>query len=469
MNYYQRIQKSLDFIEDHLDQPLTIELCAKEAYLSVSGFYRLFQSVVGYNVKEYIRRRRLTAAYYDLLTSNLGVLDTAIKYDYTSADSFTRAFKKQFGHLPSKVKTVSPKQAINEFARLNIMEENFESGNKNLEEAYPEIKVLKELKAFKAACFTYFGKDPESHAFEVMKDWAAKHRIAFQDSSYRIFGYNHPDPSNVDDPNEIYGYEVCVTVPDELYDTLEDVPQNFVKGTYDSVKRRTIKGGKYAVLSVKREGKEDIGYQIMMAWKRFGSWMSESKYLWGGSQYLEEHLGFSDEDEHIGGVDLYISIADAPKDFVLEKTKDTIAPTRVALFHTEGGNKEEITNECWQNAITFAKVNLFDVSDCKFYQYNKGFDDRPPYFHTIMIPLPEGYPEENCSKTGNVTFETFQGGTYMTACCYMEQLLEAWMLMEKWRKESKAKPSNHQWVEEWTLTNWDFPYQQIRVCYPIKS
>ena len=106
------------------------------------------------------------------------------------------------------------------------------------------------------------------------------------------------------------GYGFCVTIPDELYETLEDVPEDFTKGTYGCVKRRMLSGGKFAVTSVKREGKEDIGEGIMLAWKRFNEWLRVSKYTWGGKQYLEEHLGFSEEDTHIGGVDLYVSIRD---------------------------------------------------------------------------------------------------------------------------------------------------------------
>ena len=154
MNYYQRIQKAIDFIEDNLDQVITIEICAKEAYMSISGFYRMFLSVVGYNVKEYIRMRRLTAAYFDLLQTDKGVLSIAIKYEYNSADSFTRAFKKQFGMLPSKVKSVSSQHGINEFMRLNIMEQYFEIENKELEEKYQDIKVIKKHKDLKVACFT---------------------------------------------------------------------------------------------------------------------------------------------------------------------------------------------------------------------------------------------------------------------------------------------------------------------------
>ena len=467
MNYYQRIQKAIDFIEDNLDQTITVELCAKEAYMSISGFYRLFLSVVGYNVKEYIRMRRLTAAYYDLLQTGEGVLSIAIKYEYNSADSFTRAFKKQFGMLPSKVKSVTSQHGINEFVRLNIMEQYFETGNKELEEKYPDIKVIKELEDMKTACFTYYGKDPEYHAFETMKKWANENDVSFHDISYRIFGYNHPDPSNVDNSEEIYGYEVCVTISDEQFSSLKDVPENFVNGTYNEVKRRILRGGKYAVMSVKRDDSEDIGVPIIAAWKRFNLWIEESKYIWGGNQYLEEHLGFSETDDHIGGVDLYFSVKDAPKNNTPEKMEEVIPASRVAIFREDGTNNETIALECWEKALSFARQNQLDNKTCRIYQYNKGFDTRPPFFHVIMITLPEKFDEENCMRRDSATFDIFHGGTYMTAYTSREHLLETWMLMEKWRKETKTKPSRHQWIEEWYLENWNFPDKKIKVLYPL--
>lgn len=442
-------------------------MCAKEAYISVSGFYRMFLSLVGYNVKEYIRMRRLTVAYYDLLQTDAGVLAIAIKYTYNSADSFTRAFKKQFGLLPSKVKSVSPQQGMNEFARLNIMEQYFETGNKKLEEKYPDIKVIKQLKDLKVACLTYYGKDPEGHAFETMKKWAKENDVCFHDASYRIFGYNHPDPSNVDNPDEIYGYEVCVSISDELFANLNDVPKDFSNGTYNEVKRRIISGGKYAVMSVKRDDAGDIGNNIIAAWKRFNSWIGDSKYLWGGNQYLEEHLGFSESDDHIGGVDLYISVKDAPKENHIEKIEELIPACRVAVFRTEGDNREQIAIECWEKVLSFAKQNQLDAKTCKLYQYNKGFDLRPPFFHIVMITLPAEFDEKKCIATDSVNFTTFHGGNYMTVYTTQNKLGETWMLMEKWRKETKTKYAKHQWVEEWFLDNWSFPCKKIKVCYPI--
>ena len=179
-----------------------------------------------------------------------------------------------------------------------------------------KIDDMRILEPLKVACFTYFGPDPEGHAFDEVKKYVNAHGLSFQDENCRVFGYNNPDPSNPEDPTEVYGYEVCVTINDELYNQLEDVPKDFVLGsTYSTVYRKTIAGGKYAIMSVKRDRNGDIGINIMHAWQRFTRWMEEGKYVWAGRQYLEEHLGFNDANGHIGGVDLYMPVEEAPEEF----------------------------------------------------------------------------------------------------------------------------------------------------------
>jgi len=341
------------------------------------------------------------------------------------------------------------------------MEQFFEE-NSAWVENYPDVKVIKELPPLKVACFTYFGDEPETYAFEGLKKWAKDQGISFADQSYRIFGYNNPDPANPDS-DEIYGYEYCVTIPDELYETLEDVPEGFSKGTYDSVKRRILSGGKFAVTTVKREGKENIGEGIMLAWRRFSEWLHESKYIWGGNQYLEEHLGFSGDDTHIGGVDLYISIQDAPKETMTDKTEEEIPAYRVAVFRAEGMDPEQNANESWERALAFAKGHKLDSKECRIFQYNAGFSRKPPFFHVVMITLPDSFTEDLPEVS------SFSGGTYMTIHVSYDRILEGWMLMEKWRKDTKTKAANHQWVEEWTLDNWEWPCRDIKICYPIRK
>lgn len=62
MNYYERIQKSIDYIESKLEDDIKIEKVAQEAFMSCSNYYRMFFALTGYAVKEYIRHRRISSA-----------------------------------------------------------------------------------------------------------------------------------------------------------------------------------------------------------------------------------------------------------------------------------------------------------------------------------------------------------------------------------------------------------------------
>ena len=459
MNYYERIQRSIDFIEENLTEDITIERCAREAYMSVSGYHRMFLSIVGYGVGEYIRMRRLTKAGEELACGGQTVIGAAMKYGYTSVDSFSRAFKRRFGVVPSKVRFPSPELKGIKFERVNLMEAQFEE-ERELAQKYPDIKVIRSLEPMKAACFTYYGEDPESHAFDVLRQWANEHDVFFRGQGYRVFGYNNPDPSEPGS-DETYGYEVCVTIPDALYEMLEDVPEGFERGTYDGVKRRVLSGGKYAVTSVRRDAQGEIGGEIINAWKRFSTWLHESRYIWGGGQYLEEHFGFNAFDDHIGGVDLFISIQDAPKLSAVIGQEEEIPACRAVVFRTEGADALGNAKQSWARALAFAKAHGLDPKACRVFRYDKGFSRTPPFFCVVMIALPDSFEE------ALPEMEAFPGGWYMTAYAEQEHIAEGWMRMERWRKESKSTAGNHQWLEEWTLDNWSSPCGTVKLCYPI--
>ena len=79
VNYYERIQKSIDFMEDNLENDIKVEEIAKEAYMSVSSFYRIFFAITGYQAKEYLINRRISRASKDLKEEQAKVIDIAMK------------------------------------------------------------------------------------------------------------------------------------------------------------------------------------------------------------------------------------------------------------------------------------------------------------------------------------------------------------------------------------------------------
>ncbi|MGN7763743.1 AraC family transcriptional regulator [Paenibacillus sp. 22594] len=102
MSYYHRIQLSLDYIEDHLQDELRIAEIAGKACFSPFHFQRMFLAVSGFTVHEYIRKRRLTEAAKLLRHTSESVLQISLACQYQSQEAFTRAFQSYAGVTPGK-------------------------------------------------------------------------------------------------------------------------------------------------------------------------------------------------------------------------------------------------------------------------------------------------------------------------------------------------------------------------------
>ncbi len=67
MHAWEQIQKTIDYIEEHISEEITIEELAEIAALSSFYFQRLFKRLVNKPVMEYIKLRRLARATEELL------------------------------------------------------------------------------------------------------------------------------------------------------------------------------------------------------------------------------------------------------------------------------------------------------------------------------------------------------------------------------------------------------------------
>lgn len=102
MEYSERIQTSIEYIEKNLNEKILLEDLAKLTFLSKYHFHRVFHSLVGETVMDYVRKRRLTEAAKELIESNEKIVDIALKYQFSSQESFTRAFKRMFDISPGE-------------------------------------------------------------------------------------------------------------------------------------------------------------------------------------------------------------------------------------------------------------------------------------------------------------------------------------------------------------------------------
>jgi len=94
-------------IEKNLTQPIQYEALARMAGCSIYEFSRIFSFMAGMSVSEYIRRRRLSQAAFDMQSGSEKVIDIALKYCYESPAAFTRAFKELHGTTPLSARKTS--------------------------------------------------------------------------------------------------------------------------------------------------------------------------------------------------------------------------------------------------------------------------------------------------------------------------------------------------------------------------
>lgn len=101
MNWHERMNQAITFIEDHLLESVDFNQVSLIVGQSAINFQRTFSIITNISVHEYIRRRRMTLATFELQNSRSKVIDVALKYGYESPEAFTRAFKEIHGVPPS--------------------------------------------------------------------------------------------------------------------------------------------------------------------------------------------------------------------------------------------------------------------------------------------------------------------------------------------------------------------------------
>src|SRR3984885_50510 len=112
MDHIGRIQRAIDYIEEHLKDELPTESIADVAHFSMWHFQRVFGAIVGDSVKEYVRKRRLASALVELTSTDRRILDIAIDHQFESQESFTRAFKLLYGKTPGECRKEGPEARV---------------------------------------------------------------------------------------------------------------------------------------------------------------------------------------------------------------------------------------------------------------------------------------------------------------------------------------------------------------------
>lgn len=104
MEWIQRLNQAVDYIENNLDKAINVDEAAKIADCSTFHFQRMFSYIAEVTLGDYIRKRRMTLAAFEMLQGGQKVIDIAVKYGYDSPTAFNRAFQAIHGMAPTAAK-----------------------------------------------------------------------------------------------------------------------------------------------------------------------------------------------------------------------------------------------------------------------------------------------------------------------------------------------------------------------------
>ena len=104
MDWIDRLNEAVRYIEDNLTGEIEYEKLGQIACCSAYHFQRMFNYIAGVPLSEYIRRRKMSLAAVDIQGGEAKIIDVAAKYGYASPTAFNRAFQSIHGVSPSAVR-----------------------------------------------------------------------------------------------------------------------------------------------------------------------------------------------------------------------------------------------------------------------------------------------------------------------------------------------------------------------------
>lgn len=284
MNYYDRIQIALDYIEDNLKNEIEIKQISKQACFSVSQFYIIFQAIVGETVKEYMRKRRLCKAAFDLRTTNKKIIDIAYDSLFESQEAFTRAFVRVFGITPGKYRRGGDNIMSLEY-KLDLSKR---SDNVTNTKFTTSIKLMEELNLIGMELIT-----TEQEAIENQT------MVKFESE---VYGPRDHEIKNVED-DATYVYITKCPAEDQInficgrqVSHISEVPEGMISKVFPP--------SKYGL--IKYTGEMSINIDIEMKQYAFGVWLPNSGYEWA-ADYMISMVHFN-ADCQVNEVDIFIPL-----------------------------------------------------------------------------------------------------------------------------------------------------------------
>ena len=153
---------------------------------------------------------------------------------------------------------------------------DLEKANETLAKS-ENVRILR-LPPYTVASYHCICEEPEGKAGDMMTEFVQKTGLYDIKPDARLFGFNHPNPGILE--NGLHGYELWLTIPDDM-----EVPEPYVKKHFE--------GGLYAALTMsfpEFERWNDLTGWVRSSEKYTEDYAPEGLEIMGGC--LEEHLNW---------------------------------------------------------------------------------------------------------------------------------------------------------------------------------
>jgi AraC family transcriptional regulator len=344
MNYLDSVQAAIDFIEENIEENVELKEVAYIASMSLPHLYRMFYSLTGHPVKDYMRKRRISIASEHLKNSKRTIMDIAMDIGFVSQASFAKSFKKIVGVTP---KVYKESDMFYCFERIDLYEKvNYLEG-RDLFDRYPDIKVIqmKDMTVLSYIHRSDCSEGIEKDAFKAVQKLIQKSDL--NQKRVRFFGRNieleHDE--KLDYKSNLYAYEVMVSVEDPIVNSI------------DGMHIKKIHGGMYAVGATP----SDCDHKILSLWNRiYSEWLPKSLFKEGSHTYIEEYITYN---EKLVRMKLYLPIERQlkPEMITVEETE----PYWVAycrIYGHDSQDKADVTLSKWlksEPTIDFSNAKLY--------------------------------------------------------------------------------------------------------------
>ncbi|HEX3029763.1 MAG TPA: helix-turn-helix domain-containing protein [Clostridia bacterium] len=204
MILFDRIQNSIEFIENNLDKDFSLKDVAKASGFSISHLHKIFFAATGFSIRRYIRNRRLSNAAKQLLKTDRKIIDIAVDSGFNSHEVFTRAFTQLYAISPNNYRT--NRKELLAFKKFELFGKEIEKKYQNIRK---DIKInVMELKSCK---ITLVGMELRTSVQDAIERKTVP--IFWRDRFIPRLG----EIKNMKQPYVSVGYEVHSPETDELY------------------------------------------------------------------------------------------------------------------------------------------------------------------------------------------------------------------------------------------------------------